>query len=315
MRRQLQKPKALRPGHTIGLVAPSFALVDPDTLAPAVACLEAMGFRVKVGQSCLARHGYLAGEDAVRADDINGMFMDDGVDGILCIRGGYGATRILDRLDYAGIATHPKVFSGYSDVTALHSALREQAGLVTFHGLMAVTDMSGGDENCAFSMDAFWRMVGSNAPVGRIAGPGECGHTAIVPGRAEGPLVGGNLTLVAGCLGTKYAYDFEGALLFLEEIGEASYCVDRMITQLRLAGVFERVAGVVLGRFTDCGPERETHFSVEAVLEDLLGGLRVPVMGGLQCGHVTPKVSLPIGVRCALDAGAGTLTVLEGAVV
>lgn len=310
----LTKPRALSPGQTIGLVAPSSALPEPALLKEAVARLEGMGYRVRVGESCLSRHGYLAGEDALRAADLMGMFLDDAVDAILCVRGGYGAMRVLPLLDYPAIAAHPKVFSGYSDVTALHGALVRHAGLVTFHGLMAVSDFADGKVD-AFSQQAFWRLVSNPAFCGPLENPVGTPRGMLRPGVAEGPLMGGNLSLVAASLGTPYAQPLDGALLLLEDVGERSYAVDRMLMHLKNAGVFDRVAGVLLGTFTDCEPaEGSRDFRVLEICGQLLADAGVPVMTGLQYGHCTPKLSWPYGIRCRMDAAAGTLTMLEPAI-
>lgn len=312
----LKKPAALRPGQTIGLVAPSFALPEPELLPKAVDSLEALGYRVKVGDCCLSRHGYFAGDDAARAGEINRMFRDDSVDAIMCVRGGYGATRILPLLDYNAIRANPKVFSGSSDVTALHSALLTSAGLVAFHGLMAVSDFSH-EENDAFSLDTFWQVVGSTRPGLCLQNPPAYPTRSLVDGRARGPLIGGNLSLVASCIGTPYAYEFDGAILFLEDVSERTYVVDRLLTQLANAGVFRRVAGVVLGEFTKCDPRKNMphDFTMDQVLADIFAACEVPVLSGLRCGHVTPKLSLPFGIECELDTKAGAIRLLENAVV
>ncbi len=312
--RQVIKPRALCPGMTIGLIAPSSALPEPERLDLAVSRLCALGFCVKVGESCHARYGNFAGSDAVRATDINRMFADDCVDGILCIRGGYGATRILDMIDYDNIRRHPKVLSGYSDVTALHSAIREKAGVATFHGLMAASDY-GRDEVDAFSADMYWRVVGCAMPAGLLENSPDRARETIAPGVAEGPLIGGNLSLLAACAGTPYAYDYDGAILFIEEINEKTYACDRMLTQLRSCGAFSRCAGVLLGEFTNCEPENpDRDISLRQVFEDVIVPCGKPVLAGLACGHRTPKMTLPFGVRCRMDACAGTVEVLEAAV-
>jgi len=313
---RLQKPRALEPGQTVGLVAPASALPAPEKLPVAISRLEAWGYRVRAAESCLSRHGYFAGPDALRAEDINRLFADDTVDAILCVRGGYGAMRILGKLDYDVIRQNPKVFSGFSDITALHSALREHTGLVTFHGTMAVSDF--GDERIdPFSVESFFRVAGDPAPAGLIENPPGYPRETFVPGRAEGPLIGGNLSLIAACLGTPYAYHFDGAVLFLEEINEKVYAVDRMLTQLKNAGALDRVAGILLGEFTDCErvPPEENGFTLRQIFEEILGGLGKPVLSGLRLGHCFPRLTLPIGVSCRMDADAGTLEVLEGAVV
>ena len=312
----LKKPAAMRPGQTVGLVAPSFALPKPELLPKAVDALEALGYRVKVGGCCLSRHGYFAGDDVARAGEINQMFRDDSVDAILCVRGGYGATRILPLLDYNAIRANPKVFSGYSDVTALHSALLTNAGLVTFHGLMAVSDFSH-EANDTFSLDTFWQVAGGTQEGLCLQNPPAYPTHAIVDGSARGPLIGGNLSLVASCIGTPYAYEFDGAILFLEEVSERTYAVDRMLTQLANAGVFHRVAGVVLGEFTSCDPRKNMadDFVMDQVLAEVFAHCDAPVLSGLRCGHVTPKLSLPFGVECEMDTKTGTIRLLENAVV
>lgn len=308
------KPCALRPGQTVGLLASSGALPKPERLPLAVARLESLGYQVKVAESCTQRYGYLAGQDALRAECVNRMFRDDAVDAIFCVRGGYGATRILGLLDYDAISRNPKILTGYSDVTALHSAILARAGLVTFHGLMAVPDLSGNPDG--FSKDLFFRILEDPSPIGPLANPPGFPREALVPGCAEGPLIGGNLSLVASCLGTPYAYDFEGAILFLEEVNEKPYAVDRLLTQLKNAGVFDRCAGVALGEFTDCGTNNpKKSLTLGQIFHDVLGSLSIPVLTGIRCGHVTPKLTLPLGLPCCMDAGRGTLEFPEGAVL
>lgn len=309
----LIKPKALAKGQTIGLVAPSFALPKPELLPLAVTGLEAMGYRVKVSDGCTARHGCFAGPDAMRAAELNAMFHDDAVDAILCVRGGYGATRLLRLLDYDVIRSNPKIFSGYSDVTALHGAIQRHAGLVTFHGPMAVSDLAG-EASDSFGADAFFRMVSCQAPAGRLDNPPGYPRRALSPGCATGRLVGGNLSLISASLGTPDAFDFDGALLFLEDVDEKTYAVDRLLTHLRRAGVFDRCAGVLLGDFSNCEKRRPDDFSLPEVLLDAFAGFGKPVLAGIRCGHCDPKMTLPLGILCRMDADAGTLEALEGAV-
>lgn len=308
-----RKPPALIPGQTIGLIAPSFAVPKPAALAEAIETLESLGYRVKAGGSCSRRHGYFAGPDSLRVADINRMFRDDSVDAIFCARGGYGATRLLERVDYDAIRANPKIFSGYSDVTALHGALQRRAGLVTFHGLMATADMAK-DKRDDFSLSNFFRVLTDPAPIGLLENPPNLPRVTIAPGRATGRLIGGNLSLVAGALGTPYAYDFNGAILFLEDVGEKTYAIDRLLTQLARAGALDRVAGILLGHFADCVQGAPEHFTMAEVMRELLDDLGKPVLGGIQCGHCVPKLTLPLGVLCRMDAGAGTVEVLEGAV-
>ena len=307
--------RMLRPGDTIGLIGPSGACRTAGTLERAVGEIERMGYRVRVGKSCAQRHGYLCGPDDVRARDVNRMFEDDGVDAVFCMRGGYGATRILDRLDYAMIARHPKIFMGLSDVTALHIALLERAGLATFHGPMALSDWADGPLH-PFSCASMTRALCCAQPVGALDNaPDYPARCTVNPGRAQGVLVGGNLTLVAGLLGTPYELDTKGRILFLEEVGERTYCIDRLLTQLRLAGKFDDCVGVVFGDFKNCPVEDpDCGLTIEEIIRDVVAPCGKPVFTGLQGGHCTPKLTLPLGVSCRMDADACALTVLEAAV-
>jgi muramoyltetrapeptide carboxypeptidase len=281
---------------------------DAADLSRAVSALEALGYPVKLGKSATARWGDYAGEDALRAADANAMFADEAVRAILCLRGGYGSGRLLPLLDYDLIRANPKPFCGYSDITAMHSAIRARTGLVTFHSPVCVDFAK--EPPVHYTVQCFLRAISCPEPLGRLLSPDGAPLTAMVPGTAEGTLAGGNLAIVTAGLGTPYACDFDGAILFLEETDESTHSIDRMLTQLMHAGAFERAAGVVLGAFTRCGEAA----AVAAVLHDRLGGLKIPVAAGLSCGHIPQNVTLPLGVRCQLDAGAGWLAVVEAAV-
>lgn len=306
--------KKLKFGDTIGLIAPSGAVRTPGAIERAAAETERMGFRVKLGESCGKKYGYLSGSDEVRARDVNNMFLDDEVDAIICVRGGYGTMRILDQLDYDAISSHPKIFVGFSDITAMHIAILEKTGLVTFHGPMAASNWADkplGD----FDRESLYRALMNATPVGELLNPPEYPRKTINPGVCEGPLVGGNLTLIAGTIGTPWQLDTTGRIIFIEDIGERTYCLDRMLTQMRLAGMFEKCAGVVFGDFADCPIEYpEFGCSLEEIINDVVRPCGKPIFTGLRCGHCTPKLTLPLGVRCRLDADACTLTVLESAV-
>lgn len=307
--------KRLKFGDTIGFVAPSGAVRTEGAIERAVAETQRMGFKVKLGESAGQKYGYLSGSDEVRARDINAMFADDEVDAIICLRGGYGAMRILDKLDYDMIAKHPKIFMGFSDITALHIALLEKCGLATFHGPMAAANWSGSPLD-DFSRESMYRALMNTSPVGELTNPPEFPRQTVNPGRAEGQLVGGNLTLIASSLGTPWEIDTKNRILFIEEVGERTYCVDRMLTQLRLAGKFQDCAGVVFGDFADCPIEYpEFGLSLEEIIRDVVATCGKPIFTGLRCGHCTPKLTLPFGVKCSMDADGCTLTVLESAVI
>ncbi len=304
-------PGALRPGDAIGVIGPSGSSKDPALADKGAAAIESLGFRVVIGDSCRRRYGYLAAPDELRAADLNAFFADDAIDGIVCMKGGYGAPRILDMLDYADIARHPKVFAGYSDITALHLALRRYAGFPTFHAPMAVSMAGGFDE---FSAASWMAALTTPGPLGKLLPPSGSEPRALSGGTARGPLVGGNLSLVAALTGTPYALVPDGAILFLEDVDEEPYRVDRMLTQLRLAGVFERCSGVVLGHWTHCEPkDPDRSLSLERVFADVILPSGKPVLAGFAAGHSIPTLSFPLGVEAVLDADAGTLEIVEAA--
>ncbi len=306
--------KKLKFGDTIGFVAPSGAVREEGAIERAAAETERMGFKVKFGSSNHDRYGYLAGSDEARAKNINDMFRDDTVDAIFCLRGGYGAMRILDQIDYETIRSNPKIFVGFSDITALHIAMLNKAGLVTFHGPMPTSNWANGPLD-DFSRNALYRVLMNAEPAGMLPNPPEYPRQTIVSGAAEGQLVGGNLMLVASSLGTPWEIDTKGRILFLEEVGEKTYCVDRMLTQLRLAGKFDDCAGVVFGNFNNCNVEYEQFgLTLDEIIRDVVVPSGKPVMGGLRCGHCHPNLTLPFGVRCRLDTDAQTLDALESAV-
>ncbi|MDR0928897.1 MAG: LD-carboxypeptidase [Oscillospiraceae bacterium] len=301
-------PRALCPGDAIGIIAPASPMKDAGDLPRAVAALEALGYPVKLGASATAHWGDYAGTDEIRAHDVNAMFADESVRAILCLRGGYGSGRLLPLLDYDLIRANPKPFCGYSDITALHSAIRARTGLVTFHGPVCADFAK--EPPVPYTAECFLRAITCPEPLGRLCNPDGKPLEALVVGTAEGELAGGNLTIITAGLGTPYACDFDGAILFLEDVDESPHSIDRMLTQLTHAGAFAKAAGIVLGAFTRCGEAG----AVEAVLQDRLGALKIPVAAGLSCGHIPQKVTLPLGVRCRLDTEAGVLEVLEAGV-
>ncbi len=306
--------KKLKFGDTLGFIAPSGAVRTEGAIEKAVQETERMGFKVKLGISAGQKYGYLSGTDDIRAQDINAMFADDEVDAIVCLRGGYGAMRILDKLDYDLIAKHPKIFMGFSDITALHIALLEKCGLATFHGPMAAANWAGKPLD-DFSRESMYRALMNAEPAGELTNPPEYPKQTVNPGQAEGLLVGGNLMLIASSLGTPWEINTKGRIIFIEEVGERTYCVDRMLTQLRLAGKFEDCAGVVFGDFADCPVEYpEFGLTLEEIIRDVVAPCGKPVFTGLRCGHCSPKLTLPFGVKCRMDADKCTLTVLESAV-
>lgn len=309
------KGRKLKFGDTVGFIGPSGAVRTEGAIERAVKETERMGFRVKLGESAGQKYGYLSGADEVRARDINAMFADPVVDAIICLRGGYGATRILDRLDYDLIRQNPKIFVGFSDITALHIAFLNECDLATFHGPMATSNWASKPLD-PFSLDAMYRAIMYAEPAGDLSNPPEYQRQTVNPGFAEGLLVGGNLTLIAASLGTPWEINTKDRILFIEEVGERTYSVDRMLTQLRLAGKFDDCAGVVFGDFADCPVEYpEFGLTLEEIIRDTVVPCKKPILSGLRCGHCTPTLTLPLGVRCRMDADQRTLTVLENAVI
>jgi muramoyltetrapeptide carboxypeptidase len=316
------KPPVLRPGDTVGMVAPASNAYEPEEIQIAKETMELYGFKVVLGQHINAQNGYLAGSDAQRAADVNEMFRRSDVRGIVTFSGGYGCSRILPLLDYAQIQRSPKVVVGHSDITALLIGIYQKTGLITFHGSSGLTGV--GD----YAMEHFRRAIMATQTIGAIANPPKPASgtvernnrlITIVPGRATGRLIGGNLTLMTNLIGTPFEPDTRGKILFLEDIGEEPYRIDRMLTQLWLAGKLQAAAGVALGRFINCEPKefRPSFFqtiSLENVLRDRLEPLGKPTLYNLMFGHVRENAVLPIGATATLDATAKTLVVNESAV-
>jgi muramoyltetrapeptide carboxypeptidase len=284
----------------------------PDAVAATRARLAEAGFRTVLAPHALDARGYLAGRDEDRLSDLHAVFADPDIHAVLCLRGGYGAMRLLDRIDYALVRRHAKIFVGYSDATALHAAFHTRAGIVTFHGPMAgaLSGAAGG-----VALQSLLGAVTRPAPIGVLANPpGAPAIETIVPGTAEGVLVGGNAALLTAVLGTPYALPCEGAILFLEDIVDHAYRLDRKLTQLRLAGALEAAAGIVVGETLVRQESREPALSVPEILAEILAPLGRPAIYGLACGHGAHQVTLPIGVRARLDASRGVLAILEPAV-
>ena len=297
----------LFPGARVALTAPASA-VPAEKLQPALDFVRALDLEPVVYPSCYFanRHGYLAADDAQRARELNEAFADGSIHGVWCIRGGYGAHRLLPLLDFDTIRAHPKRFLGYSDVTALHTAFNQDCGLVTYHTVMPSTERSADEFTLAQLKRA---LFGSFA--GPLEGPSGQSLTALVPGKACGELCGGNLSLIAASMGTPWELDTRGKLLFLEDIGEKTYRIDGMLTQLRNAGKLDDCAGVILGAWTDCPPEYpEKTLELPEIFAELIAPAGKPAIMGLACGHTLPTLSLPLGAQAELDADQLTLNVL-----
>ena len=298
------QPRLLKKGDRVGLCAPS-GFVSQDALAGAISALAAFGLQVVVGESCRLQHGYLAGTDKVRAQDFNHFVADDGIAGIFAVRGGYGAQRILPLINWNAFKRKCKPFFGYSDATAIHLAI-QRLGIMSYHTPMPATELR-------FGLDAFSRTSYEACLFGGTQGvlPNLTGHerVCISSGVCKGILAGGNLSLLASSLGTPYALDARGKVLFIEEVGEAPYRIDRMLTQLVLAGVFDACAGILLGAFTECYAQKDGR-TVNNIIKDMFTGIGKPVLAGVACGHTLPTLSLPFGAMVRVDAHNREIVVL-----
>jgi muramoyltetrapeptide carboxypeptidase len=316
--KQFVRPPKLGPGSRIGLVAPAGPLLERDDLTRAEELCRALGYVPVLGRNAYRRHGYLAGTDDERLADLNGALQDPAIDAVWCIRGGYGAIRLLDRLDYEAISRRPKAVIGFSDITALLNAITRRTSVVTFHAPVARAAMP------RFSRDHFERVVGADRAAGRLARlpappdvlvPQENRIVTLVPGTAEGPLAGGNLTLLHCLVGTPYFPELEGAILFLEDVGEDLYNIDRILAHLRLIGALRSLAGVLVGRFTQLDrASRDGALGFDEVLATYFEPLGIPVAYGFPIGHIEAQWTLPLGVRARLNAGVAEVELLEPAV-
>ncbi len=314
----LLRAKRLKPGDTVALINPSNAIFEREPYRTATESLQALGFKVREAPNLRARWGPYGGTDAQRAADVNAMFAEPSVHGILALTGGSGGTRMLPLVDFDLIGRNPKFLGGYSDLTALINAAHARTGLVTFHSPLGLSEWN------PFSADALRAMV-MDAQVSTLCNLPERSEllvntagrtTTLRGGKASGPLVGGNLSVLVAMAGSSYWPSFEGAILALEDVNEAIYRVDRMLSTLRNAGVFERLAGVVLGGFTNCtsGEGGYSSFTLDEVFDDYFLRLGVPAFSGAAFGHIKRKYTLPIGLPVEIDADAGSLRLLQSAV-
>jgi muramoyltetrapeptide carboxypeptidase len=320
------KPKALRRRDAIGVVAPA-GPVSRERMERALARVQQRGFRIKTYGDIYRSRGYLAGDDATRAAELMAAFGDPETSAVWCARGGYGVVRILDRLDFEVVRNNPKVFVGFSDITLLHTAIHQRTGLVTFHGPNLQDGFGKPEDMPAANEIALWRAVLTSGERPAASSTANHGYTfdfsgvdnaelqPICAGAATGRLTGGNLAVISGAIGTPFEIETAGRILFLEDISERAYRIDRYLSQLRLAGKLSTVAGVLLGTFSyEEGEKADEQSDVRALFKDYLEPLRVPVLAGFPAGHEQFNLALPIGGLVALDANAGRVTVLEDSV-
>jgi muramoyltetrapeptide carboxypeptidase len=317
------KPKTLRRGDAIGVVAPA-GPVDRERMERALARVRVRGFRIKTYGDIYRSRGYLAGDDATRAAEVMAAFADPETAGIWCARGGYGVVRILDRLDFDVIRHNPKVFVGFSDITLLHIAIQQRTGLITFHAPNLQDGFGKPDDMPAANETALWQAV--LATEEQLAGPStvHCGYTfdfggidrvelrAICTGVATGRLIGGNLAVICGVIGTPFEIETAGRILFLEDISERAYRIDRYLSQLKLAGKLSAVAGVLLGTFSyEDGEKADEQSDIHALFKEYLEPLGVPVLAGFPAGHERYNLALPMGAGVKVDADQKTVAVCE----
>lgn len=307
--KSLIKPRSLPKNGTIKLIAPASAL-SRSSFEKTLENINALDLQVKYSDDLRVKRGFLSGTDTQRCKDLMDGFEDDNVDAIMCARGGYGTARMLPLIDFDIVKNNPKIFIGFSDITALLMAFYQQVGIVGFHGPVGASDFND------FTKDAFLDIVqkGKKGEIKNDDSP------AIVGGLAEGPLVGGNLSLICSQIGTPYDVSFDDHILFIEEVGESTYRIDRMLTQLLNAGKLNNVKGIALGHFTNCDtspddPNFEMSVSLDEVFRDRFKGLNIPVMKGLPIGHEENNATIPVGIMAELDADKGKLSFLESAVI
>jgi len=306
-------PAALQPGDTVALVSPSSATAGRLGLQLSAEVMAALGFKVKTGAHYASRYGSLAGTDAERAGDLNAMFADDEVKAVICLRGGSGAARLLPLLDYDAIRANPKVLLGYSDITALHCAVHAKTGLVTFHGPMGSSSWN------SFNADQFRRLFFERELM-QYRNPVERGDEliprknrtlTITGGKARGELVGGNLSVLVALAGSPYMPDFRGRILFLEDVSEAPYRIDRMLTTLKLMGALDQIAGFIFGECSDCGPgEGYGSLTLDQIFDDHIKPLGIPAYRGALIGHIREQFTVPVGGEVEMDADAGSFRML-----
>ena len=295
-------PPPVPPGGTVALVAPS-GPVALERIPGAFASIEALGLKIVPGKSCFAKHGHFAGDDALRAADINEAFANKDIHGIICMRGGYGATRLLPLLNFTTIKANPKPLLGYSDVTALLNALNQFANMIAYHTPMPATEIHTGLDHYSmnhFKAALFGKSILFNNPTDKPI-------KTLVPGISCGRLAGGNLSVVVASLGTPYEISTHGKIIFLEDIDEPPYKIDRMLWQLKSAGKFDNACGIILGSFKGCEPkDLSTNIALHNVFEDILAPLGLPTIYNVACGHEMPSMSLPIGMNIKLNASLST---------
>ncbi len=303
----LIKAERLKEGATLGLVAPASPVYDSTQFDEMLVTLRSLGYNLKLGKHVRDRNGYLAGKDEDRAKDLMEMFADDTVDGILCVRGGWGCNRILPLLDFEIIKQNPKVFAGFSDITSLHMAILKKTGLVTFHGPVGKSEWN------TFTLNAWNKVIRDGIEFTYEIPDDDVNNFTITKGKATGTLVGGNLSVLVSLIGSDYLPDLKDSILYLEDVGEDVYRIDRMITQLKLSGVLDQINGFVFGKCTDCD-SGSNSLSLKEVFADHISLLDIPAFYGAMISHEDKNITLPVGVQAGINAEEKTIHLLESGV-
>ncbi len=315
------KPKSLQPNDMIGVIAPGTAVSDPDDIRQAQEAIEYFGLKMKLGEYVLKGNGYKSRTVEERLIDLHNMFKNPEIKAVITIRGGYGSPQLLDGIDYKLIKDNPKIFLGYSDITAMLIAISKLSNLVTFHGPVLLSAFSN------YTISNFKKALFQKEPIGITTNSKDMNTfrevfpiRTVKGGKASGQLVGGNLSMICNTLGTPYEIDTKNKLLFIEDVGEQPYRIDRMLTQLRLAGKLQSAKGIIVGYCKGCDydvlqPSRIWDYSLGEIVDNLLGNIGIPVIYGLTIGHTSNQLTLPIGVNAELDADAKTLNIVESGVV
>lgn len=319
----IRKPIKLEPGDKIGIVSPSEPVSSKNRLKRGIKVLKGMGFKIVLGKNVLKKYGiYIAGTDEERVSDLNGMFRNPKIKGIFCTVGGFSANRLLDLIDYRAIKKNPKVFMGFSDITVLLNAIHQKTGLVTFHGVNVEFGFSRGFEGrYQYTKDYFLKAIMTAKPIGDIL-PFGSKIKILKKGEAEGSLVGGNLRVLTTLLGTEYEPDWEGKILFWEEFKETPQDIDFDLTHLRLAGVFDKISGMIIGKLRECDfsyrlrkSEKTKGLPIEKIILEICKDFKFPIIMGVPFGHIHPQIVLPIGVKAKIDTSQTLpFSVIENAV-
>ena len=306
----LIKPKALRRGDLVAVTSPAGPLRNIHEADKFKLLLEGLGFRVVMGKTVRAKTGFLAGPDEMRLNELHEFFVDPEVKAIICMKGGWGCGRILDKIDYNLIRQHPKIIIGFSDITSLINAIYLYSGIVTFHGPVGNSSWNN------YSVDYIMRVLSAGERVKYTRGPdAEDVITTFSPGRSTGILTGGNLSVLSNLMGTPFFPNLKGKILFLEDVAEEPFRIDRMLTQFRLAGAWNDLNGIIIGKCRKCvAEEPDFSFTIDEIYKEHFTGLKIPVYSGAMIGHIVNKYTVPVGIKAVMDADTGEFALLEPAV-